>query len=1082
MVMPMKSREDRILKAKHIITTLLALSLAAASAFAAQGWSVTSKLVNMGVTFTVTRTDTSVPATVYYRTVSRSAVTDVHFIPISGGLNFAIGEEFKEVTVHYKQVNLVETNPQYYYSTDDNHRFCFEVLDPGGFVLAYENCLIEFGGNCKYHHEYVNKSIDRGFVYLDHFNNSSPEFPSKMAAGTYLDVPFDPPSSYVETGTGTLSGFVSIDDSYGYKYKPAQVSLAPLFNATGVPASYLSLLNYKVYAAVCFKMKEKNDGYQYVQILAGRTDYDGADPDPTKYGPHVSDPDKSLYKVIFEQTVGTSVIDFTCQQYFPHRDDYHTEVEAGTSQNSRYSEFYSTNTYLYEQKFKDGYRGSGVPALVLDPTVGYIVTRFDCAGKDNDTWGYKDLFVRMALQDDTKPTLLGAPVVNGGMHARGNTVYISLPFSEIVTVSSTNSELYTSWGNFRYDTGLGTNVLTFSGTISDDASDPLTITGSNAYITDLTGNIFDKPWLSNPQNLGLTLDDDYAYSISYDLRAQDATLETPNPDSYTYRTPDFTLNNPERFAYTFKGWTGSNSAWPSTTVTIKTHSTGDRSYTANWTPIEYKITYNYNGGSVSSNKTKYTIETDTFTLNNPHKTGSTFAGWIGTGLTEPTMTVTIEKGSTGDRSYEATWTEVWSGSGTSQDPYIIRTPEALVMLSDYAQTTSISSNLYFELGNDIDMSGVDFTPIGGFNGKEFRSNFNGKGYTIHNLSINKPEDSYAGLFGKVVSANIKNVTLSGASIAGGEYAGGIAGHITGLLHADDCFVINSTISGTTAGAVYGYYQQGATGSINRNYYNGCTVNDVTTNVGCGKNGSNSDKAGDIATNDGARQVSSVTLGINISVTPDPALICNDTNYYKVGTKLTIIGSFPGFSINGYTVTKNGTDPVETVEVTQSGSDYSFTVPAADVTVSADISVISGSTVPLTLSMGTKDGVTRYWGTFYEEWARYILPEGAEAFTMDSSKNLYRVGTDGSVIPAGTAVVIVADTASIQLTATDSTEPITLNSGTNILQGSNAAVSLTAGEIDGKTAYVMGLVGNPAVLGFYPFTGPAIPANKAYYVE
>lgn len=69
----------------------------------------------------------------------------------------------------------------------------------------------------------------------------------------------------------------------------------------------------------------------------------------------------------------------------------------------------------------------------------------------------------------------------------------------------------------------------------------------------------------------------------------------------------------------------------------------------------YSITYYLAGGSVATeNPTEYTIE-ETFTLVNPTKLGYTFAGWTGTGLSVATTTVTIAKGSTGNRSYTATW-------------------------------------------------------------------------------------------------------------------------------------------------------------------------------------------------------------------------------------------------------------------------------------------------------------------------------------------------------------------------------------------------------------------------------------------
>ncbi len=72
--------------------------------------------------------------------------------------------------------------------------------------------------------------------------------------------------------------------------------------------------------------------------------------------------------------------------------------------------------------------------------------------------------------------------------------------------------------------------------------------------------------------------------------------------------------------------------------------------------LTYSITYVLNGGSVNgTNPTEYNEETDTFTLINPEKSDCEFIGWTGTGLTELTLQVVIEKGSTGDREYTANW-------------------------------------------------------------------------------------------------------------------------------------------------------------------------------------------------------------------------------------------------------------------------------------------------------------------------------------------------------------------------------------------------------------------------------------------
>ena len=94
--------------------------------------------------------------------------------------------------------------------------------------------------------------------------------------------------------------------------------------------------------------------------------------------------------------------------------------------------------------------------------------------------------------------------------------------------------------------------------------------------------------------------------------------------------------------------------------------------TAQWTVNQYTITYDLAGGTVEDNPDTYTIETVAFTLKNPTKSGYTFTGWSGTGLDgENNMTVTIPKGSTGNRSYTAHW-RYNGGGGSGYSYYTIK--------------------------------------------------------------------------------------------------------------------------------------------------------------------------------------------------------------------------------------------------------------------------------------------------------------------------------------------------------------------------------------------------------------------------
>ena len=104
---------------------------------------------------------------------------------------------------------------------------------------------------------------------------------------------------------------------------------------------------------------------------------------------------------------------------------------------------------------------------------------------------------------------------------------------------------------------------------------------------------------------------------------------------------------PTREGYTFTGWDKTIPA---------TMPAGDMTITAQWTVNQYTITYDLDGGTAEGNPDTYTVETDAFTLKNPTRPGYTFTGWSGTGLTgEDNLTLTIPKGSTGNRSYTAHW-------------------------------------------------------------------------------------------------------------------------------------------------------------------------------------------------------------------------------------------------------------------------------------------------------------------------------------------------------------------------------------------------------------------------------------------
>jgi uncharacterized repeat protein (TIGR02543 family)/LPXTG-motif cell wall-anchored protein len=149
------------------------------------------------------------------------------------------------------------------------------------------------------------------------------------------------------------------------------------------------------------------------------------------------------------------------------------------------------------------------------------------------------------------------------------------------------------------------------------------------------------------------------YSIDYDLAG--GTQGSPtNPVGYTVESGAIVLSQPTRTGYDFVGWTGTGLSGPTATVAIPAGATGDRSYTATWSPTDYAISYDLAGGTegAPANPTGYTVESDEIVLSNPSLAGHTFLGWQGTDLSAPALDVHIPAGSTGDRSYTAVWAEV----------------------------------------------------------------------------------------------------------------------------------------------------------------------------------------------------------------------------------------------------------------------------------------------------------------------------------------------------------------------------------------------------------------------------------------
>ena len=229
------------------------------------------------------------------------------------------------------------------------------------------------------------------------------------------------------------------------------------------------------------------------------------------------------------------------------------------------------------------------------------------------------------------------------------------------------TKLTVQWTAPTYAVTLNTN----GGTINNGNVTEYTYGVGATLPTDVTrtGYTF-KGWYDNEgltgdpvTAIGNTETGNKEYWAKWEINQYTITVKPENGKADITITQDYgtpiTAPTLTREGYQFNGWDKTfPTTMPAENLTI----------TAQWTVNQYTITYDLAGGTAEGNLDTYTIETGAFTLKNPTKSGYTFTGWSGTGLDgEDNLTVTIQKGSTGNRSYTAHWR--YNGGGSSGYSY-----------------------------------------------------------------------------------------------------------------------------------------------------------------------------------------------------------------------------------------------------------------------------------------------------------------------------------------------------------------------------------------------------------------------------
>jgi filamentous hemagglutinin family protein len=176
-----------------------------------------------------------------------------------------------------------------------------------------------------------------------------------------------------------------------------------------------------------------------------------------------------------------------------------------------------------------------------------------------------------------------------------------------------------------------------------------------------------------------------------------------------------------------------------------------------------------------------------------------------------------------------------SVSGGSVKAYqLVNTLDNLQAISSFSRDNN------YALGRNIDASataewngGAGFVPL--FQdletGQGFRGSFDGQGFVISNLTINRPSENNVGLFGRTdFSASLVNIGISGGRVAGKDYVGPLVAINFGNI--ENSYAATTVTGNTRVGGLVGNSTKNtitnsyATGSVIGHRYVGGLVGEL----------------------------------------------------------------------------------------------------------------------------------------------------------------------------------------------------------------------------------------------------------------
>lgn len=201
--------------------------------------------------------------------------------------------------------------------------------------------------------------------------------------------------------------------------------------------------------------------------------------------------------------------------------------------------------------------------------------------------------------------------------------------------------------------------------------------------------------------------------------------------------------------------------------------------------------------------------------------------------------------------WDGTAAQLIEGSGTESDPYRITSANELAYIAKEVNSGNDFADDFFSLEVDIDLSGIDWTPIGD-GANPFSGNFNGNGHTISDLSLTSVSKYYkeystgkylqgvSGLFGYCKNTSICNLSVKYVelNVAADEqfnalYLGTVTGRLdtAGNCELSDISVSNVTIRlSTPSGTGTELYTGGVVGYLSVEETAECKISRIQTDI------------------------------------------------------------------------------------------------------------------------------------------------------------------------------------------------------------------------------------------------------------